>query len=167
MKRLTFTLVLLATACAHPAANEASPANETLEANVAAGAEGATPVVAAPANVAAPAKEAAPVSAPSPAIPAEPYTARGQEPGWALKIDKGRIDYQGNYGEKRINVAEPTPQPTANGRRYVTDRLTVAITYAKCNDAMSGHGYEHEVKVTADGETYDGCGGKRRTDWDM
>jgi uncharacterized membrane protein len=32
---------------------------------------------------------------------------------------------------------------------------------------MSGHGYEHKVKVIADGETYDGCGGTRRPDWDM
>ena len=79
----------------------------------------------------------------------------------------GRIDYQGNYGEKRIEVAAPVPQASANGRRYVTDRLIVAIAYKRCNDAMSGHGYEHEVKVTADGESYDGCGGKRRTDSDM
>jgi uncharacterized membrane protein len=31
---------------------------------------------------------------------------------------------------------------------------------------MSGHGYADQVIVTADGETYRGCGGQRRTDWD-
>jgi uncharacterized membrane protein len=31
---------------------------------------------------------------------------------------------------------------------------------------MSGHGYAHQVMVIADGETYHGCGGDRRTDWD-
>jgi uncharacterized membrane protein len=31
---------------------------------------------------------------------------------------------------------------------------------------MSGHGYADRVTVIADGETYSGCGGERRTDWD-
>jgi uncharacterized membrane protein len=79
----------------------------------------------------------------------------------------GRIDYQGNYGDVRIRVAAPAAQAIPNGRRYVTPRLTVEIAYARCNDAMSGQGYEHKVKVIADGETFDGCGGKRRPDLDM
>jgi hypothetical protein len=32
---------------------------------------------------------------------------------------------------------------------------------------MSGHGYEHEVMVIADGTPVRGCGGARRTDWDV
>lgn len=40
------------------------------------------------------------------------------------------------------------------------------VTYARCNDAMSGRGYEHQVTVTADGRTMRGCGGARRSDWD-
>jgi uncharacterized membrane protein len=96
----------------------------------------------------------------------EHYEARGNEPGWHLTIDKGWIYYVGNYGEKRISAARPDPRPGIDGRRYVTERLTVDIAYSRCNDAMSGHGYEHQVTVTADGETYRGCGGERRTDWD-
>ncbi len=96
----------------------------------------------------------------------EYYTARGQEPGWALTIARGRIDYVGNYGEKRINVARPDPRTTFNGHRYETPRLIVDVTHGRCNDVMSGHGYADRVTVTADGETYSGCGGKRRTDWD-
>lgn len=98
---------------------------------------------------------------------AERYTARGQEPGWLVEIAGGRILYSGNYGDKRISVARPDPRPSINGRRYETRRLTVDITYVRCNDAMSGHGYEHEVRVSADGETYNGCGGTRRPDWNM
>ena len=30
-------------------------------------------------------------------------------------------------------------------------RLVVDVTYSRCNDAMSGKGYEHRVTVTADG----------------
>jgi hypothetical protein len=32
---------------------------------------------------------------------------------------------------------------------------------------MSGRGFEHQVSVTADGQTFAGCGGERRTDWDL
>jgi uncharacterized membrane protein len=107
-----------------------------------------------------------PPPAPGPSPAREIYTARGQEPGWALSIANGRIDYTGNYGEKRINVARPDPRPSFNGRRYETPRLIVDVTHGRCNDAMSGHGYADSVTVIADGETYRGCGGTRRPDWD-
>jgi uncharacterized membrane protein len=97
---------------------------------------------------------------------AETYFARGQEPGWTVTIANGRIDYVGNYGEKRIIVPRPDPRTTFNGHRYETARLVVDVTHGRCNDAMSGHGYADQVSVTADGETYPGCGGERRTDWD-
>jgi uncharacterized membrane protein len=101
-----------------------------------------------------------------PAPTQEHYTARGQEPGWALTIANGRIDYTGNYGDKRINVARPDPRTTFNGHRYETQRLIVDVTHGRCNDVMSGHGYADQVTVIADGETYRGCGGGRRPDWD-
>ena len=113
---------------------------------------------------------AAAACAPAPAPGTDParevYRALGQEPGWLLVIADGRIDYAGNYGEKKIVVPRPDPRPTFNGRRYETERLTVDITYSRCNDVMSGHGYEHQVMVIADGETYRGCGGARRPEWD-
>lgn len=96
----------------------------------------------------------------------ERYEARGQEPGWHLLIHGGRIDYTGNYGDKKIGVARPDPRPSFNGRRYETARLTVDVTYSRCNDVMSGHGFEHQVTVTADGETFRGCGGARKSEWD-
>jgi uncharacterized membrane protein len=97
----------------------------------------------------------------------EHYEALGQEPGWRILIHGGRIDYTGSYGEKKISVARPDPRPSFNGRRYVTARLTVDVTYSRCNDVMSGFGFEHQVTVTADGETYKGCGGARKAEWDM
>ena len=110
----------------------------------------------------APAAKAPPEAPPKP----ESYSALGQEPGWALKIGGGRLDYTGNYGEKKINVARPEPEAIRNGRRYTTPRLTVTVTYARCNDAMSGFGFEHQVTIVADGETYKGCGGGRKKEWD-
>jgi uncharacterized membrane protein len=106
-------------------------------------------------------REAAPASA------MERYEALGQEPGWQVLIHDGRIDYSGDYGKKKVSVARPDPRPSFNGRRYVTPRLTVDVTYSRCNDAMSGHGYEHQVMVIADGETFKGCGGARKADWDL
>lgn len=97
----------------------------------------------------------------------EHYEARGQEPGWRLVIHGGQIDYTGNYGDKKISVARPDPRPSFNGRRYETPRLTVDVTYARCNDAMSGHGFEHQVSVDADGESFKGCGGARKSEWDQ
>ena len=97
----------------------------------------------------------------------EHYEARGQEPGWRLVIRERRIVYTGDYGAKIINVARPDPRPSFNGRRYETPRLTVDVTYVRCNDAMSGHGFEHQVLVTADGESLRGCGGARKPEWDM
>jgi len=97
----------------------------------------------------------------------ETYRALGQEPGWTVTIHGGRIDYAGNYGDKHISVARPDPRPSFNGRRYVTPRLIVEVTYTRCNDGMSGRGFAHQVLVTADGETYRGCGGERRPQWDM
>lgn len=107
------------------------------------------------------------VPTPVPDGPAqENYVARGQEPGWIVTIANGRIDYVGDYGETRINVARPDPRTTFNGHRYETPRLTVDVTHGRCNDAMSGHGYADTVMVIAGGKTVTGCGGTRRTDWD-
>jgi uncharacterized membrane protein len=108
------------------------------------------------------------VTAEAPTEPAqERYEARGNEPGWSVTIHDGRIDYVGHYGDVKLSVPRPDPRPSFNGRRYVTDRLTLDVTYSRCNDAMSGRGYEHQVMVTAAGETFKGCGGERRPDWDM
>ena len=103
---------------------------------------------------------------PAPGPVQEHYQARGHEPGWHLRIHNGRLDYSGDYGEVRITQLRPEPRPTANGRRYETERLTVEIVRRRCNDTMSGHGYEHRVTVTADRRSFSGCGGERRTEWD-
>ena len=116
--------------------------------------------------LAASACTAVPPSSPGADPAQETYIARGQEPGWILTVANGRIDYVGNYGEKRINVARPDPRITFNGRRYETPRLIVDVTHGRCNDVMSGHGYADQVMVIADGQSYRGCGGERRPDWD-
>jgi heat shock protein HslJ len=100
---------------------------------------------------------------PTPEEPAQAdqvYTARGNEPGWILKMDSKTIDYQGDYGESKIKIAAPEGRPSFNGMRYVTDRLTVDVTYASCTDDMSGKRFADTVTVMADGKQVKGCGGR-------
>jgi heat shock protein HslJ len=101
----------------------------------------------------------------APVVTEEHYEARG-EPGWHLRIHDERIDYAGNEGAVRLTVPRPEARPTASGRRYRTERLTVDLSYARCNDPKNGFGYEHRVTVIADGRALRGCGGERRADWD-
>jgi heat shock protein HslJ len=89
------------------------------------------------------------------------YIARGNEPGWILKMDGKTLDYQGDYGSTKIKVAQPEGRPSFNGMRYVTDRLTVDITYASCADDMSGERYSDSVLITAEGKDLKGCGGRK------
>ena len=71
------------------------------------------------------------------------------------------LDYQGNYGETKIKAARPEGRASFNGMRYVTDRLTVDITYATCTDDMSGERYSDSVLIVADGKEFKGCGGRK------
>ena len=95
------------------------------------------------------------------------YSALGQEPGWALRIDRERMTYTGDYGDTRIAVARPLPVATPTGRRYQTSRLVVDILPGRCNDTMSGRGFEDSIIVYAAGKTVRGCGGARVVEYDM
>ena len=87
------------------------------------------------------------------------YMALGTEPGWTLEITRGLLNYDGDYGDTKIVVANPGARPGVNGEGYVTDRLTVEVTRAECSDGMSDRRYRDTVTVTADGKTVKGCGG--------
>lgn len=97
----------------------------------------------------------------APAADGSTYIARGNEPGWILKMDGKSIDYQGDYGETKIEIPQPEGRPSFNGMRYVAGRLTVDITYASCADDMSGERYSDSVTIIADGKEVKGCGGRK------
>ena len=166
MRNVSLALAAALAACSPSReANEADPEANAIE-PAAVDEPGASVPEPGPASPADGNGTAPPPPPPPSPPPGETYTARGQEPGWLIEIGEGEIDYTGNYGETRITVPRPDPEPIPNGRRYVTDKLTVEIVYERCNDGMSGHGYQHRVTVTAKGETWRGCGGERRPDWD-
>lgn len=91
--------------------------------------------------------------------PAPSYFALGTEPGWTLEITPGMLNYDGDYGDTKIVVANPGARPSFNGERYVTPRLTVDITHSECSDGMSDRRYRDTVTLTAEGKTVKGCGG--------
>ena len=90
-------------------------------------------------------------------VAAEVYTARGNEPGWILKMDGKTIAYGGDYGETKIKIPAPVARPSFNGMRHVSDRMTVDITFASCTDGMSGLRFADTVTVTADGKQVRGA----------
>ncbi|WP_166039252.1 META domain-containing protein [Sphingosinicella sp. YJ22] len=98
----------------------------------------------------------------APAVPAAPdrttYRALGTEPFWNVTIVDGRMVYQ-DAEQRVINVPTPEPRPSFNGRRYVSQRLTIDITHGRCSDGMSDRVYADTVLVLADGRELRGCGG--------
>ena len=95
------------------------------------------------------------------------YSALGQEPAWALRIDRDRIAYTGDDGRTRVSVARPQVEVTAAGPRYVTSRLTVDVALGACRDAISGSGFPDAVTVSSGGRTVRGCGGPRLIERDQ
>ena len=92
--------------------------------------------------------------------PAATYMALGTEPGWTLEITDARLNYTGDYGETKIIVPNPGPEPEPHFRRYATDRLKITIVRNECSDGMSDRRYADTVTVIADDKTVHGCGGK-------
>jgi heat shock protein HslJ/uncharacterized lipoprotein YbaY len=90
-------------------------------------------------------------------------TARGNEPGWSLTVDRDNITVKWNYGENEAVVPSTEPIVTSDGRHYLSStgehNLKVEVIERVCRDSMSGMPHPHAVTVTVDGETLSGCGG--------
>jgi len=97
----------------------------------------------------------------------EVFSARGNEPGWLLKISGTEITLEMDYRQKRVTAPRPEPETTAEFRRYVArtpdGELAVTIFDKPCRDSMSGMPYPHSVNVLLDGRELQGCGGDPAT----
>lgn len=91
--------------------------------------------------------------------PSQPYRALGTQPFWSLTIDGQTIRYEPASGTA-ITLPSPRPIVGFNGERYVTRRLTVDITHAKCSDGISDRSYRDTVVLSVDGRKLRGCGGE-------
>lgn len=88
------------------------------------------------------------------------YRASGSEPFWSLEIADGRMTYRRD-GET-ISVRALRVRPSADGFiRFATRRLVVEIRPEPCEDEAA-RVYEDSVRVTANGDTVEGCGGAER-----
>src|SRR5690606_25787470 len=88
----------------------------------------------------------------------------GQEPGWIVEIDAGRmIRLLLDYGERRVQLPAPEPIRQPDGGlvyeiRAPEHSVRVVIEDRACQDVMSGEEFSQTVVVTIDGHEYRGCG---------
>ncbi|MEY4269716.1 MAG: hypothetical protein RLZZ58_932 [Pseudomonadota bacterium] len=88
------------------------------------------------------------------------YLAVGSDAPWVLEITDARLNFITGPDAVPMIIANPGGRPSFNGMRYVTDALTVDVTKAPCDDALSPRRYADTVTVAAAGKNYRGCGGR-------
>jgi heat shock protein HslJ len=111
--------------------------------------------------LAAPALLIATAAAAQPA--SSPYRASGSDPVWTLRIDHGLIAFTAPRDRLRVVAPAPVARPSFNGLRYVTPRITVDVTYARCIDLRTREAYHDRVTVMVGRRTFSGCGGAKLT----
>lgn len=96
--------------------------------------------------------------------PAQPFRARGQEPGWNVTLAGDRAELVLDYGEQRVSL--PLFATSGEGRvtRFRaadgTHRMAMDVARRQCNDSMSGMPYPYVVALEFDGRVLSGCGGE-------
>ncbi len=90
------------------------------------------------------------------------YVARGNEPGWTLTFEDGRMTLVTDYGERRIEAAQPEARYQDGSFVYAvpSDRLEVRVTRELCRDDMTGMPYPDRVSISLEDRTLGGCGGE-------
>jgi len=93
-----------------------------------------------------------------------PYRAQGNEPGWSLRVDGGRMTLVTDYGARTIEAA--LPEALFEGGAFVyeaaSEALRIRITPGLCRDDMTGMPHPESVEVALEGRRLSGCGGDPR-----
>ena len=95
------------------------------------------------------------------------FRALGTEPDWSAHIDHNRMTVTRPY-DRSVTEGIWLRETVANrhGRAYEAkvdeQMLDVTIAHQLCEDAMAGAQYPAQVRLTIDGNTFDGCGGDRQ-----
>ena len=99
--------------------------------------------------------------------PELPFTARGQEPGWMIRIDADTIFLNADFGALQLRMPKTEPLSTAEGFLYRTAaegrRFAVVIRPEICADVATGMPHPFRVRYELDGEARAGCGGDPRS----
>ncbi|GAA4000831.1 META domain-containing protein [Sphingomonas humi] len=86
----------------------------------------------------------------------DPLQARGEQPGWRLTATPGRVVFASDDGRLLVdetNEAGTVPKDgRLQGKRIIIDSRVQAC-------ALGGSAYTQTVRVTVDGQAWDGCGG--------
>lgn len=92
---------------------------------------------------------------------AQSFEARGNEPGWLLKIAEGEFSLVWNYGEDELSAPAPEPERDGAVTRYTipAEDLAVTATQTLCHDGATGMPHPLSVSVEIRGQTLNGCGG--------
>ncbi|WP_353386539.1 YbaY family lipoprotein [Halopseudomonas sabulinigri] len=92
-----------------------------------------------------------------------PFAARGNEPGWTLKVDSERMSLSRQNDPTTILTPTPTTTREEDSYRFnastEANSVIVDVTPQLCRDSMTGMPYPYEVSVKVNGETLTGCGG--------
>jgi len=92
-----------------------------------------------------------------------PFQARGNEPGWSLKIEDDRMTLVRDYGKTVSVFPKPKAAAAGCGVRFQASiqaqTVIVRIEDRLCRDDMSGMPHPKRVSVEIDGGILRGCGG--------
>lgn len=96
--------------------------------------------------------------------PAEPWRARGNEPGWHLDIAGGRVVLVTDYGAERREAALPPAhfEPGVVVYEVAAWDAVIRVADTLCRDDMTGMPYPRTVTVDLPERTLRGCGGEAR-----
>lgn len=93
------------------------------------------------------------------------YEARGQEPGWLLRLDTTTASLS-MAGAESFTDRLPQPGRIRGGRSYAVTfdgkPVRILIENRLCRDAMSGMPHPDRVTIKAQAATLRGCGGSPR-----
>lgn len=99
---------------------------------------------------------------PATAVPALPFSARGQDPDWSLRLEDGMLRFA-VAGGPDLSAPLPPAAPLAEGEGVAYDLpgpgFGLAIEARLCRDAASGMPHPHAVTARLDGAVFEGCGG--------
>lgn len=102
-----------------------------------------------------------------------PIAARGNEPGWLLRLSDNRAELDYDYGESRLEAPLIDRQSLKQGERIraAGDQGVMGATFHKllCRDSATGMPYPWRVIAQVPGKRLTGCGGESETlltgDW--